>query len=99
MEDYSAQEDVFTRLLPTLTLVALLEVFGALNADFTWWQNALALIGAVGLLVGAIAGQNALRGRGAFDRPARVGGIELALFVVVPPAVTGLIGGQLNQAL
>jgi len=97
MEGYSAREDVFTRTLPTLTLIVLLEVGGALNADFTWWQNVLALAAAVGLLLGAWAGINRARHRPALTRPGRIGLGEIAVFVFVPALVTSLIGGQLGQ--
>ena len=99
MEGYSATEDILTRILPALTFVALVEVGGALNADFTWWQNLLALMGGVGLLLGVWAGVNAARGRPAFARPARVGVGETATFVLAPALVTGVIGGQAGQAL
>lgn len=99
LEGYSASTDVLTRALPALTLVLLLEVGGALNADFTWWQNALAAAGAIGLLLGVWAGVNALRRRPAFARPARVGAPEVVTFVLVPPLVTAVIGGQPGQAL
>ena len=73
MEGYSASSDVLTRMIPTLTAVAVLEVLGALDADFTWWQNTLA--GLVGLLslVGLWAGVNALLSRPALSRPAASG--------------------------
>ncbi|MDP1820980.1 MAG: hypothetical protein Q8K58_13970, partial [Acidimicrobiales bacterium] len=97
MEGYSAQEDVFTRTLPALTLILLLEAGGALNAEFTWWQNALAAAAALGLLLAAWAAVNRARGRHALARPGRVGFGEIAVFVLVPPLVTVVIGGQLAQ--
>ena len=99
MEGYSATEDVFTRTLPVFTLVFLLEVGGALNADFTWWQNVLAALGAMGIVVGAWAGINVLRGRRAFTRPARVGLPEVLIFVLAPGLGTAVIGGQWAQGL
>src|SRR3546814_11027955 len=63
IEGYSAAEDVFTRALPVLTLVLLLEVGGALNADFRWWQNVLAAAGGLALLLGIWASVNRSRGR------------------------------------
>lgn len=99
MEGYSASEDILTRILPALTFVALVEVGGALNADFTWWQNLLALTVGIGLLLGVWAGVNAARGRRAFARPARVGMGEVATFVLAPALVTGVIAGQAGQAL
>ncbi len=71
MEDYSATADVFTRMVPVLTALALVEVLGALDADFTWWQNVLAGLGGLGLLVGLWAGINSARRRPALTRPAR----------------------------
>jgi hypothetical protein len=99
MEGYSATEDVFTRTLPVFTLVFLLEVGGALNADFTWWQNVLAALGAMGIVVGAWAGINVLRGRRALTRPARVGLPEVLIFVLAPGLGTAVIGGQWAQGL
>jgi len=99
IEGYSASEDVFTRALPVLTLVLLIELGGAFNADFRWWQNVLA--GAAGLagLLAVWAGVNRSRGQRALTRPARVGQGEIAVFVLAPPLITALIGGQPRQAL
>ena len=99
MEGYSVTEDVFTRTLPVFTLVFLLEVGGALKADFTWWQNVLAALGGMGIVVGAWAAINALRGRPALTRPARVGLPEVVTFVLAPALGTAVIGGQWVQGL
>ncbi|HEV8115575.1 MAG TPA: hypothetical protein VGP53_04995, partial [Acidimicrobiales bacterium] len=98
MEGYSATSDVFTRMIPVLTTIAVLQVTAALDADFTWWQNVLAGVGGLGLLFGAYAGINALRGRSAFARPARVGPAELVTFVAAPALITYLISQQGRQA-
>jgi hypothetical protein len=99
MEDYSATSDVFTRMIPVLTALALLEVLGALDADFTWWQNVLAGLGGLALLVGLWATVNSLRGRPALARPARVGPAEITTFVVAPALITYLLSQELDQAL
>jgi len=99
MEDYSATGDVFTRMIPVLTALALLEALGALDADFAWWQNVLAGIGGLGLLVGLWAGVNSLRGRPALTRPARVGPAEITTFVVAPALITYLISQEVGQAI
>jgi hypothetical protein len=39
IEGYSAAEDVFTRALPFLTLVFLLEILNALNLEWIWWRT------------------------------------------------------------
>ena len=65
---YSASRDVFTRALPALTLVLILELLGALNLTWPWWANlgvAAASIAAV-VVVWAVA--NAARGRRALAR-------------------------------
>lgn len=98
-EDYSATADVFTRMVPLLTAVALLEVMGALDADFTWWQNVLAGLGGLALLVGLWAGVNGLRGRPTLTRPARVGPAEIITFVVAPALITYLISQEVAQAV
>jgi hypothetical protein len=99
MEGYSATADVFTRMLPVLTGLALLEVLGALDADVTWWQNVLAGVGGLALLVGLWAGINALRGRRALARPARVGAAEITTFVVAPALITYVISRETSQAV
>lgn len=99
IEGYSAAEDVFTRTLPALTLVLLLEVGGALNADFRWWHNVLAAMAGLALLLGTWALVNRWRDRPGLTRPARVGVPELATFLLAPPLITALIGGQPEQAV
>src|SRR5437762_13627914 len=37
IEDYSAAEDIFTRALPLLGLVFLLEISNALILRYAWW--------------------------------------------------------------
>ena len=44
-EDFSAAEDVFNRAAPLLGLIFLGEMLGAVNLDWPWWQNLLALRG------------------------------------------------------
>ncbi|MFZ6002545.1 MAG: hypothetical protein ACOYXM_01300 [Actinomycetota bacterium] len=98
-EDYSATADVFTRMLPALTALAVVEVFGALDADFRWWQNLLAGIGGLALLLAVWAGVNSMRGRPRLARPDRVGPIEITTFVLAPAVITYVISQQVGQAL
>ncbi len=98
IEGYSATGDVFARMIPVLIAIAVLQVSAALNADFTWWQNVLAGLGGLGLLVGSWAGINIWRRRPAFERPARVGPAEIATFVVAPASITYVISRQGGQA-
>ncbi len=99
IEGYNASEDVLTRALPVLSLVFVLEITGALNADWNWWQNVLAAVGGAAVLIGIWAGVNALRDRPLLSRPARVGFAEVAAFVLGPPLVPLIFGGQPGQAL
>ncbi|HEX2577172.1 MAG TPA: hypothetical protein VHK88_12540 [Aquihabitans sp.] len=98
IDGYRASEDVFTRTLPVLTLVFLLEVLGAASLDWRWWQNALALAGGAAVLAGTWAVVNRVRGRPAWTRPDDVGPVELAAFVLVPPLLPLVFGGQLGSA-
>lgn len=99
IEDYSATDDVFTRMVPILTALAVVEVLGALDADFRWWQNLLASIGGLALLLGLWAAINTVRGRPRLARPDRVGPAEIATFVLAPALITYVISQQLGQAV
>jgi hypothetical protein len=98
-EDYTATDDVFTRMVPALTALAVIEVFGALDADFRWWQNVLAGVGGLALLLVVWAGINTARGRPRLARPDRVGPTEIATFVLAPAAITYVISQQVGQAV
>jgi hypothetical protein len=99
IEGYSAAEDVFTRALPFLTLVFLLEILNALNLEWIWWANVLALLGGVGILLGAAGLLNVARGQPFASMPSRVGPIELGAFVVLPSILPLVFGGQWRSAL
>lgn len=96
--DYSASRDVFTRVLPALTVLLVLELVGALNAAWPWWLNLGVAAASIGALVGVWAVANAVRGRPALTRPDRVGPTELAIFILLVPALD-LIAGQRLIAL
>ena len=97
--DYRATEDVFTRVLPALTLIFLLEVLGAGNLEWPWYLNVAALVAGGALAVGAWAAINRLRGRRWSQRPDDVGVPELAAFVAIPAALPLIFGGQVGSAL
>lgn len=99
IEDYSAGEDVFTRALPVLGLVFVVELLGAVNLDWTWWANALAIVGAVGVVAAGWALVNRLRGAPTWRLPTRVGPVELGTFVVLPALLPLVFGGQVPSAL
>lgn len=98
IEAYRARDDVFTRALPVLTLVFVLELLGAANLEWAWWINLGALIAGVAVATGLWAAVNAVRGRRWSQLPDTMGPAELAAFVLIP-AVLPLIGGQVVSAV
>jgi hypothetical protein len=99
IDDYSATRDVWTRALPVLTLVGVAELLGAIDLDWTWWQNLATLVGGLAILVGSFTLVNRLRGRPALARPDDIGTPELAAFVVVPALLPAVLNGQTTSAL
>jgi hypothetical protein len=99
IEDYSAWEDVFTRAVPLLSLVVTGQLLGAVDKDWPWWGNALALLGALAIVTGGVAMINHARGRPPLSIPDRVGPIELAAFVLVPALLPLVFGGQVTSAV
>ena len=99
IEGYRAGEDIFTRMLGVLSLIFALELLGAANLDWVWWQNGLAILGAVAVAMAVWAGVNHLRGRPHLAPPDDVGPVELAAFVLVPPLLPVVFGGQVGSAL
>jgi len=98
VEGFSASTDVFNRAAPLLGLVFLGELLGAGKLDWTWWQNALAIAGALALMLAAVALINVARGRPARAVPNRLGKTELAAFVVLPALLPLIFGGQTGSA-
>lgn len=98
-EDYSASTDIFSRAVPLLGLVLLLEILGPLNRDWSLWQNVAAVVISLAVILTAMGVTNRLRGRPFFSRMQRAGKAELAGFVIVPALLPGLISGHWGIAL
>jgi hypothetical protein len=98
-EDISPFEDIFNRASPLLSLVFLGELLGAVNLDWAWWKNVLALAGGLAVMLAAVALLNRARGRPFSTIPQRLGKTELAAFVLVPALLPLIFGGQLTSAL
>jgi hypothetical protein len=98
VEGFSASTDVFNRAAPLLGLIFLAELLGAGQLDWTWWQNLLALLGAVAVLMAGVMAINLLSGRPARAIPNRIGKTELAGFVLLPALLPLIFGGQLGSA-
>src|SRR5215212_9248998 len=73
IEDHSATTDVFNRVVPLLGLVFLGELLGALNLEWSPLANVAAVIGALAILVAAVALVNTRAGRPLLGIPRRVG--------------------------
>src|SRR5688500_1590322 len=96
-EDFSAAEDVFNRAAPLLGLVFFGELLGAVNLDWSWWQNLLAVLGGLAVLLVAFGAINKAKGRDFSAIPERLGRLELAGFVLIP-GLLPLINGQTTSA-
>lgn len=98
IEGWSAQEDVFTRAVPLLLLVFVLEVAGAVNLDWSLAANLAAVAGGLAILVGGWGVLNRVRRRPFFALPVDVGPVELAAFVLLPAAIPAVFGQQFTSA-
>ncbi|MCH9816162.1 MAG: hypothetical protein K0U64_06880 [Actinomycetia bacterium] len=90
--DYSASQDVWTRALPALAVLFLVNISGGLRTDRTWVGNTIAAL--VGLLIGlgAWALVNRLKGRRWLQLPQQVGWAEFSVFVFVPLVIYLVVG-------
>lgn len=98
IDRYRATEDVFTRVLPVLIVIFVLEAFGAINLEWVWWANLLAAVGGLVVALGLWGLTNRLRGRTWFQQPDTVGAVELGVFVVVPALLPLIFGTQVRSA-
>ena len=99
IEDYSAMEDIFTRALPFLTFVFLVELLNALNLDYPMWVNVLFVVGGLAIAAVAFGLANRARGRRFVSLPRRIGVPELTAFVVVPSLLPVVFGGQWRSGI
>jgi hypothetical protein len=101
--DFSVSEDIFTRAIPFLTVVFVLECVNAADVQKGIGRNLLLAIAGLAILVGAFGLVNRLRGRPFFSVPTRVGWPELGAFVVLPAVLPIAFSQQwlfgLNTAL
>ena len=93
IDDYTATDDIFTRMAPFLAGVVFLEFFLAFGDRWTGWSQAVAFLGGIAALVGGVVLVNRIRGRRSFQLPDDIGVWELALYVL-SPIVPTVIGSQ-----
>lgn len=91
---YSASTDVLTRAAPFLSMVFLLEATASFGDRFAGWAQFGVFLLAVGLLVGAVAVLNSIRGRKRFALPQDIGVLEVLLFIVGPALLPVLFSGD-----
>ena len=96
---YSAREDVWTRALPVLAPVLLVQVLGAVDLQWSLLANVGALAGGLAILLAALVLSNRARGRPPLARVSDVGPLELAAFVVLPALLPLIFGAQTTSAL
>ena len=98
VEGFDASTDVFNRAAPVLGLVFVGELLGAGQLEWSWWQNLLAIAGAVAIVGAGIAALNVVQRRPARAIPNRIGKTELAAFVILPALLPLIFGGQVGSA-
>lgn len=99
IEDYSATEDIFTRAVPVLAFLFLIQVVNGVNLDWPLWANLIVLVAGVVVLLAPVGMLNRRRGQRFLSLPARVGPLELVAFVLVPAALPLIIGGRMGEAI
>ena len=101
IDDYTATDDIFTRMAPFLAGVVFLEFFLAFGDRWTGWSQAVAFLGGIAALVGGVVLVNRIRGRRSFQLPDDIGVWELALYVALPivPTVIGSQGSAVDNAV
>lgn len=85
---YSARTDVWTRAVPTLSILFVLGLVGELG--FAALTGLGTFVIGIALVVGVWLGLNRLRGQPVFALPRQVGRLEPTLFVAVPTVVSAL---------
>jgi hypothetical protein len=92
--DFSVSEDIFTRAVPFLTLVFMLEMVNATDVDLPLGVNVLLAMAGAAILIAAFGVLNRAQGRRFFSVPSRVGTPELVAFVVLPALLPVLFDRQ-----
>lgn len=97
--DYSGSGEFLARALPVLILIFVGEVLLAVNIEWGIGANVLAVIAGLVGLAGVWVAGNLIRRRRPFERPERIGPVELAIFVLGPAMLPIIFGFQWRQAI
>ncbi len=81
---------MFTRAVPFLSAVFALELFSSFGDRFSGWAQFGVFCAGVAIALVAVAAVNRFNHRRLFQIPDRVGLVELAVFVLVPPLLPAL---------
>lgn len=95
VEEYSAGRDVWTRAVPVLAFLFVLNILGSIAGSRSW-AGALVLVAVSVVALVLYAVRNARAGRGWFALPQHLGLGWLAAFVVVPPVLSLLADRDLS---
>ncbi|MYA60463.1 MAG: hypothetical protein F4X40_07930 [Chloroflexi bacterium] len=98
IEDYSTRRDILTRTLPFLVTVLAIQILLIPRVDWPWWASVLSVVGAVAAVAAAWVGINALRRRRLLALPEKVGAVEVLVFLLTAPMLTGFILGDWETA-
>jgi hypothetical protein len=96
--DLTASEGIFTRVVPFLAVVFVLEIVNALAVDAGWAELLLTLGGLV-VLLGGYGLLNVARRRRFLSMPQRVGIPELVVFLALPAVLPVVLAGQFRFGL
>lgn len=99
IEDRDADTDVWNRAFPLLSFVFLAEIANGLNFDWGVGANVAAVLGSLVIVLLTVALLNRAHGRRALAIPQSLGRGELAAFVLVPPVLPLIFGGQVVSAV
>jgi Ca2+/Na+ antiporter len=99
IEDRKATDDVFTRALPLLLGLFVVNLMVVLSLHLRVWERVAGAALGIALMAVLYILLNLVRGQKALGLPARIGWIEISGFVLIPPIVAFASRHRLRDAL
>jgi hypothetical protein len=99
IEDRKATDDVFTRALPLLLGLFVINLMVVLSLHLMVWQRIGGAVLGIALMAGLYMVLNLVRGQKALRMPTRIGWIEISGFVLIPPIVAFAARREARDAL